>query len=35
MLLCIADKYASMADWKSWLTKHRFASRIKEELDLK
>ncbi len=34
MLLNIADKYASMADWQSWLTKHRFASRIKEQLGL-
>ena len=33
MILCIADKYASMAEWKSWLTKHRFASRIKAYLD--
>ena len=34
MILCMADKYASMADWKTWLTKHRFASRIKEQLEL-
>jgi len=33
MILCIADKYASMADWKTYLTKHRFASRIKARLD--
>ena len=33
MLLCMADKYASMADWKTWLTKHRFASRIREQMD--
>lgn len=32
-LLCIADKYASMADWKSFLTRHRFAERIKERLE--
>lgn len=32
-ILCLADKYASMADWTSWLTKHRFAARIKEKLD--
>ena len=34
MLLCIADKYASMADWSSWLTKQKFASRIKKLLEL-
>ena len=33
MLLCIADKYASMADWKQWLTKHKFASHIKDQLE--
>ncbi len=33
MLLCIADKYASMADWKSWVTRHRFAPRIKKRLE--
>ena len=32
MLLCMADKYASMADWKSWLTKSKFAGRIKDGL---
>ena len=35
MILCIADKYASMAEWKSWLTKHRIASRIKALLEEK
>lgn len=34
MMLCIADKYASMADWKQWLTKHKFASHIKDQLEL-
>ena len=33
MLLCMADKYASMADWKSWLTKSKFAKRIKDRLE--
>lgn len=32
MLLCMADKYASMADWKSWLTKTSYAKRIKDLL---
>ena len=34
MLLCVADKYASMADWTSWLTRHKYAARIKEQLNL-
>ena len=34
MVLCIADKYASMTDWRSWLTKHKFAARIKERLEM-
>ena len=33
MILCMADKYATMADWRSWLTKSRYAPRIKEQLD--
>ena len=33
MLLCIADKYASMAEWKSYLSKHKFTMRIKSYLD--
>lgn len=33
-ILCMADKYASMADWKTWLTRHRFAARIKEQLEM-
>ena len=33
VLLCIADKYASMEDWKAWVTKNSFSSRIKEQLD--
>ncbi|MBQ1311402.1 MAG: HD domain-containing protein [Blautia sp.] len=33
MLLCISDKYASMADWKSWLTEHRLSARIREFLN--
>jgi uncharacterized protein len=33
MILCIADKYASMADWTSWLMRHRFAARVKKRLD--
>lgn len=33
MILCIADKYASMADWATWLTRQRFAAHIKEQLD--
>ena len=32
-ILCMADKYASMADWRTWLTRHRFAERIKKQLD--
>ena len=32
-LLCVADKYASMADWQSYLTRHKFASRVKEQLE--
>ena len=35
MILCIADKYASMADWSSWLTRQRFADRIKKQLEEK
>ena len=31
-ILCFADKCASMADWQSWLTKHKYAERIKERL---
>ena len=33
MLLCMADKYASMADWRSWLTRKKFAMQIKEKLE--
>ncbi|MDO5703069.1 MAG: HD domain-containing protein, partial [Lachnospiraceae bacterium] len=33
MILCMADKYASMADWQSYLTQHKYAARIKERLD--
>lgn len=32
-ILCMADKYASMEDWRTWLTKHQFAARIKQQLD--
>lgn len=31
-LLCMADKYASMADWKSFLTKRKFADHVKAQL---
>ena len=31
-LLGTADKYASMADWISWLTRRPFAARIKKNL---
>ena len=33
LLLCMADKYGSMADWKTWMTRKRFAQRIKEKLE--
>ena len=33
MLLCIADKYASMEEWKTWLKDCNFVSRIKEYLE--
>jgi uncharacterized protein len=33
ILLCMADKYASMADWKSWLTRKKFAKQIKDRLE--
>ena len=32
-ILSLADKYASMADWQSWITKRRYAARIKERLE--
>ena len=34
MLLCTADKYSSMAEWKTWLTDYGFVNRILESLDL-
>ena len=33
MLLCIADKYASMSEWKTWLTNNKYTARVKELLD--
>ena len=33
MLLCMADKYASMAEWKNWLSESKYAARILEQLD--
>ena len=33
ILLSMADKYASMADWQSWLTNKKFAKQIKDRLE--
>ena len=33
MLLCMADKYSSMSEWKKWLTDYGFAARILGQLD--
>ena len=33
MLLCMADKYATMAEWKSWLTDSKYASHIRDLLE--
>ena len=33
MLLTMADKYSSMAEWKNWLTESGFTRRILDQLD--
>ena len=33
MLLCMADKYASMAEWKTWLTDNKYTAFIREQLE--
>ena len=33
MLLCMADKYSSMAEWKTWLTDYGFVARILGQLN--
>ena len=33
MLLCMADKYATMSEWKNWLKDSKYAMRIREQIE--
>ena len=33
MILCMADKYASMEEWRSWISENRLVAVFKEQLE--